>query len=173
MGNRVPEKEDLLISSSRTSKLKGVRAFRALALLVAVIFNLLLLLGLAFYLLDDDDYRQVLIWSADYFLDSQLEIEGAFSLNVDQIVELRAETIRLQANDGSYDLSIGKLDLQQRFGSYLMTGKLWFNHLHVEDLRGEVKETGARKPVRGMSLTGGIGRCPSWSSKKFSYVICR
>lgn len=132
-----------MIDSFRASKPRGVRTLRALALLVAVIFNLLLLLGLALYLLDDDDYRHALIWSADYFLDSQLEIDGAFSLSVGHEVELKAETVRLKANDGSYDLSVGKLDVEQRFGSYLITGKMWFNHVRVEDLSGEIKETGA------------------------------
>ena len=34
-----------------------------------------------------------------------------------------------------YDLSVGKLNVGQRFGSYLWTGTLWINHLNLEDLR--------------------------------------
>jgi uncharacterized protein involved in outer membrane biogenesis len=104
--------------------------------------NLLLLLGVGIYLLNDDDYRRVAIWSADYFLDSELEIDGNFSLRIGREVELTAETVRLKANDGSYDLSAGKLNVEQRFGSYLWTGTLWINHLNLEDLRGEIKDTG-------------------------------
>jgi hypothetical protein len=112
--------------------------FRALAFLVAVLFNLLLLLGVVLYLLDDDDYRHMLIWSADYFLDSRLEIDGSFSIKFAPEVELNAETLRLRANDGSYDLSLDKLYLQQRFTSYLRTGTFWINKLSADDLQVEI-----------------------------------
>ena len=105
--------------------------------------NLALILGVGLHLVSDDNYRRVLIWSADHLLDSQLEIEGAFAFRLGREVELGAEKVRLKANDGSYDLSIDKLDVEQRFGSYLTSGKLWFNHLRMEGLSGEIKETGA------------------------------
>jgi uncharacterized protein involved in outer membrane biogenesis len=111
-------------------------------MVLAIGFNLMLLLGVGIYLLNDDDYRRVAIWSADYFLDSRLEIDGDFSLRIGHQVELTAETVRLKANDGSYDLSVGKLNVGQRFGSYLWTGTLWINHLNLENLRGEIRETG-------------------------------
>lgn len=130
-----------MIGSSKAARFRGVRALHALVLLFAVILNLLLLLGLALSLFDDDDYRQALIWSADYFLDSRLEIGGAFSLSIGREVRLRAENVRLSANDDSYDLSLGQLDMEQRLGSYIATGKLWFNHLHARDLSGEIRET--------------------------------
>ena len=104
--------------------------------------NMLLLLGVGIYLLNDDDYRRAVIWSADYFLDSRLEIDGAFSIRIGQEVELTAESVRLTANDGSYALSAGKLNVEQRFGSYLWTDTLWINHLNLEDLHGEIRETG-------------------------------
>jgi uncharacterized protein involved in outer membrane biogenesis len=91
--------------------------------------------------MDDDDYRHVLIWSADYFLDSQLEIDGSFSIKFAREVELNAEKLRLKANDGSYDLSLGKLYLQQRFTSYLGTGTFWINKLSADDLRVEITAT--------------------------------
>jgi len=105
-------------------------------------FNLLVVVGAGLYFLNDDDYRHVLIWSADYFLDSQLEIDGAFSVRFGREVELNAETVRLKANDGSYDLSLGKLNLEQRFASYISTGTFWINSLGIEDLQAEIKETG-------------------------------
>jgi len=68
--------------------------------------NLVLLAGVGLYLLNDDDYREIFIWSADYFLDSRLEIDGAFSLRIGHEVELTAGAVRLKGNDGSYDLSV-------------------------------------------------------------------
>jgi hypothetical protein len=109
---------------------------------LAFAFNLMLLLGVILYFLSDDNYRQLLVWSADQFLDSELVIDGDFSISIGQEVELTAETVRLKAKDGSYDLSVGKLNVEQRFGSYLWTGTLWINHLNMEDLRGEIRETG-------------------------------
>jgi hypothetical protein len=104
--------------------------------------NLVLLAGVGLYLLNDDDYREILIWSADYFLDGRLEIDGAFSVSIGHKIELTAEAVRLKAYDGSYDLSVARLNVEQRFGSYLSTGTLWINHLNLEDLRGDIRETG-------------------------------
>ena len=107
-----------MFESPKKSKPKGFRTLRALLIVLGFGLNLLLLLGVGIYLLNDDDYRRVAIWSADYFLDSELEIDGGFSLRIGHEVELTAETVRLKANDGSYDLSVGKLNVAQRFGSY-------------------------------------------------------
>jgi|GEM_PF-1122369 len=121
---------------------KSPRTLRTLSMVLAFGFNLLLLLGAGLYFMNDNDYRHVLIWSADYFLDSQLEIDGAFSVKFGREVELRAEIVRLKANDSSYDLSLGKLKLEQRFASYLSTGTFWINSLNIEDLHAEIVETG-------------------------------
>ena len=120
---------------------KRFRKLRVLTLVAAACINLLLLLGTFLYFMDDDDYRHVLIWSADYFLDSQLEIDGAFTVRFDREFELAAEKVRLKANDGSYDLSLGKLNIEQRLGSYLSEGRLWINSLSMEDLHGEMTAT--------------------------------
>jgi hypothetical protein len=112
-------------------------------MMLAFGLNLVLLTGVGLYLLNDDDYRKILIWSADYFLDGRLEIDGAFSVSIGHQVELTAEAVRLKAYDGSYDLSLARLNVEQRFGSYLSTGTLWINHLNMEDLHGEIRETGS------------------------------
>lgn len=114
---------------------------RGLAWLAAVLLGLLLSLGAVLYLLDDDDYRHVLIWSTDFFLDSQLEIEGAFSIKFAHEVELSAEKVRLQANDGSYELALGDIYLQQRFMSYLRSGTFWINELSIAYLRAGITAT--------------------------------
>ena len=127
-----------MTGSIRSAKPRKGGTLRALAFLVAALFNLLLMLGAALYLLDDDDYRHVLVWSADYFLDSRLQIDGSFSIKFAAEVELNAEKLRLQANDGSYDLSLEKLYLQQRFTSYLGTGTFWINKLSADNLQVEI-----------------------------------
>ena len=94
-----------MFESPKKSKPKGFRTLRALLIALGLGLNLLLLLGVGIYLLNDDDYRRVAIWTADYFLDSELEIDGNFSLRIGREIELTAETVRLKANDGSYDQS--------------------------------------------------------------------
>jgi len=120
---------------------KSPRILRALFMVLAFGLNLLVVAGAGLYFSNDEDYRQLLIWSVDHFLDSQLEIDGDFSIKFERVVELRAENVRLKARDGSYDLSLGKLQVEQRFASYLGTGTFWINSLGMEDLRAEVKET--------------------------------
>ena len=122
---------------------KSPRTLRALFMVLAFGLNLLVVVGAGIYFLNDDDYRHILIWSVDYFLDSTLEIDGNFSVNFGNEVELSAETVRLKARDGSYDLSLGKLHVEQRFASYLGTGTFWINSLSMEDLHVEIKETEA------------------------------
>ncbi|UCH41448.1 MAG: AsmA family protein [Gammaproteobacteria bacterium] len=129
--------------STRKVRRKHPYILGALSMLLAFGLNLVLMLGVGLNLMNDDNYRRILIWSADHILDSRLEIDGAFSFRLGHEVQLKAETVRLKANDGSYDLSVGKLDVEQRLSSYLTTGKLWFNHLRMEGLSGEIKETGA------------------------------
>jgi hypothetical protein len=107
--------------------------------------NLVLLTVIGLYLLNDDDYREILIWSADYFLDGRLDIDGAFSVRIGHEVELTAEGVRLKAYDGSYDLSVARLNVEQRFGSYLTSGTLWINHLNMEDLQGDIRDTGGEE----------------------------
>ena len=131
-----------MFESTKKSKPKGSRTLRALLVVLAFGLNLMLLAGVGLYLLNDDDYRKIAIWSADYFLDGRLEIDGAFSVRIGHEVELTAEGLHLKSYDGSYDLSVGRLNVEQRFGSYLTTGTLWINHLNMEDLQGDIRESG-------------------------------
>ena len=110
-----------------------------------VVSGLLLVLTITFagvlLLLNDDDYRDIIIWSVDTFTDSQLEVNGAFSISFGEEVVLSAEEVHLKADDNSYGLLIGKLNAQHRFGSYLKTGVFWFNDLTLADVRLNIIET--------------------------------
>ena len=134
-----------MFESTKKSRPKGSRLLRALFMAFASGLNLVLLTVIGLYLLNDDDYREILIWSADYFLDGRLDIDGAFSVRIGHEVELTAEGVRLKAYDGSYDLSVARLNVEQRFGSYLTSGTLWINHLNMEDLQGDIRDTGGEE----------------------------
>jgi hypothetical protein len=110
-------------------------ARRLLLLLLALALGVGLLIGGALLYLDDEDYRLLLIWEADQFLDAQLEINGPFSLTLGRNLLLNAGDVRLTANDGSYTFEAGEIDLSQRLGSWLMTGTFWTNHLRLADVQ--------------------------------------
>ena len=139
--------------SVKQPRRRRFRPLRALFMLVAFAFNLLLLTGVVLYLLNDDHYRKILIWSTDQFLDTQLEINGDFSLGIGRVVELHAEDVRLQAIDGSYAVSLDKINIEQRFASYISTGTFWINSLHMEGLDADVRESIDEEPFDWDSLS--------------------
>jgi hypothetical protein len=108
-------------------------ARRLLLLLIVLLLGLTVLVGGALVYLDDEDYRRLLIWEADRFHDARLEINGPFSLRLGRDLALIAGDVRLTANDGSYTVEAGEVDLSQRLGSWLMTGTLWINHLTLSN----------------------------------------
>ena len=85
---------------------KRFRPMRALFMLLAFGFNLVVVTGAILYLLNDDHYRKILIWSADQYLDTRLEINGEFSIEFGRVLKLIAEDVQVQAIDGSYELSL-------------------------------------------------------------------
>jgi len=113
---------------------------RALFLIPVFLVGLLLLLSATLYVMSADSYRNTLIWSADFFLDSQLEIDGTFLIDFGQKTQLIVKDIRLKANDGRYALSIGEIHLEQDFDSSIETRSFWLNHLRLSDLDLDVVE---------------------------------
>jgi hypothetical protein len=112
--------------------------WRTLKWVLAFALSLFLLLALALYLLRASDYQQALVWSADHFLDAQLEFEGEFSLELGRKIYLRTQAVNLQANDGSYKLSIAEMDVQQDLIKSLLTETLILDSLNVSDMRLDV-----------------------------------
>jgi len=112
---------------------------RAGYLLVGTLLLLVLVVGGALLFMDDDNYRDLLVFGTDYFLDTHLEINGDFSFTPGREITLVAESVRLTANDGSYTATIGEFRGRQRLGSYLMTGTFWINSLVLSDVQLHVK----------------------------------
>jgi len=111
---------------------------RALIVVAAFLVTLLLLFSAALFLMSDDDYRTALIWSAGFFYETELEIDGAFALSLGHKIELKAEKIRWKANDSSYTLSIAEMYVEQDVDLSLKSQTLWINSLRVADLHIEV-----------------------------------
>jgi len=114
---------------------------RLLVLIVSVIFGSALLVTGVVVLLSDDEYKQLLSWGAEQFLDSTLVISGPINLDISKNITLESGDISLKANNGSYTLSIGSLHGSFRLGSYLRTGTFWINSLALEDVTIQVVES--------------------------------
>ena len=114
---------------------------RLSVLLAGLVLGILLLLTAAALILDEADYKRLLAWGAERFLDSQLLIEGPITVDISRNLLLTAGGVLLKADDGSYRLSAGKLHTSFRLGSYLSTGTFWFNNLELTDVDLEVLET--------------------------------
>ena len=116
----------------------GLYLRRLMLLLCGLLIGLVVLLSALLLLLDDDAYRDALIWSADTFIDARLEIKDNFSLDLGRNILLSADTVQLRAKDGSYKLDIGSFDGSLRFGDYIKTGTFWINSLALADVRLEI-----------------------------------
>ena len=114
---------------------------RLLLLLSSLLLAGILLLAGAVMFLQEANYKQILAWGAEQFLDSQLIINGPLKLDISRNLALAAGEILFYANDDSYRLAIGKLYINFRLGSYLQTRSFVFNNLELKDISLEVKET--------------------------------
>ena len=123
-------------------------------MLVAVfVVALLLLFGAALLLMSDEDFRDALIFSADFFFDSQLDIDGAFTLSFGHKIELKADSIRWKANDGPYSLSIGELHVEQDVDLSFKSKTLWINSLRLTDLHIEVAAKESDQTIKGQTFS--------------------
>ena len=114
---------------------------RLLILLASLLLTSVLILVCAVLLLQESNYKRILGWGAEQFLDSQLIIKGPLKLDIARNLVLSSGEILLYANDDSYRLAIGKLHASFRLGSYLQTGFFWLNNLELQDINLRVKET--------------------------------
>ena len=95
------------------------------ALLAGLLLVGVLIVAAVVLFFDESDHKRLLVWAAGQFLDSELVIEGPLELDIARNLSLATGDIRLEANDGSYQLSVGKLKTNFRLGSYLQTGVFW------------------------------------------------
>ena len=73
--------------------------------------------------------------------DTRLEMDGAVALNFGKQAGLSAEAVHVISDDGSYNVSLGKLNMQPDLAAYLETGTLRFHKLNIDDLHAEITDT--------------------------------
>lgn len=113
---------------------------RLLAFLPVLLLNLVVLVAGVLLVLDDEDYRSALAWTARTFLDASLQINGPFALHLGREASLTADKVSLVANDGSYSLSVGEFRTRLRLGP-LVEGIFWVKSLMLADVHLEMKRT--------------------------------
>ncbi len=125
---------------------------RLLLLLPGMVAVAALLLAGALLLLDDADYKHILVWASDRFLDTELEIAGPFSIRLSDGIHVTAGDVQLRAHDGSYLISTHEFSTGFRVVS-IFSGALVVNDLAMSDahLRINETETGNTKAA-GFSL---------------------
>jgi len=126
---------------------------RLLLLLAGTVAALVLLLAGALLILDDTDYKRILEWATDTFLDSELEIGGPFSVRLSDGIHVMAGAVQLQAHDGSYSVSANKFSTQFRVVS-IFSGALVIKDLSLADAHVWIKEmeNGRRNNPAGIAL---------------------
>ena len=110
-----------------------------LLLLASTVAIAVLLPAGAVLILDDSDYKRLLVWASDTFLDSELEIAGPFSISLSDGVHVTAGDVRLQAHDGSYMLATHELSTYFRVVS-MLSGTFVINDLVLTDTRLNLTE---------------------------------
>jgi hypothetical protein len=113
---------------------------RLLLLLPGTVVVAALLLTGALLILDDADYKRILIWATDTFLDSELEIAGSFSVKLADGIHVSADDIRLQAHDDSYLVSTHEFSTNFRLVS-ILSGALVIQDLTLTDAHLRINET--------------------------------
>jgi hypothetical protein len=112
---------------------------RLVVFLPGMLLNLVVLVAGVLLILDEDDYRAALVWTARTFLDASLQIKGPFALHLGREAALTAGKVSLIANDGSYSLSMGEFQTRIRLDP-LMDGIIWVKSLVLADVHLEMKQ---------------------------------
>ncbi len=124
---------------------------RAGLVLFALLAGVVLLVAVLLAVFDETDYQRVLVWSADYFLDSELHVSGPLSVRYSQGVSLAADAISLHAHDGSFSLETNAFRLHFRPVS-LFTGAHRVDELVLGDLVLKINETEGGGGVAGFAI---------------------
>jgi hypothetical protein len=107
--------------------------------LSSMVLSLAMLLAGALLVLNDDDYRTALVWTARTFLDARLQINGPLGLHLAREAWLSAGKVSLIANDGRYSLAVGEFQTRVRLDS-LLHGILWVKSLLLDDVHLEIRQ---------------------------------
>jgi len=106
---------------------------KILLTLVVISAVIIIPLYVIFTTFNNDDYRRAIIWSAHHFTDYELEINGAFSIDISMEPVIRAKQINIRALDKSIEVYIETIDLQIALKP-LLSDTLNIKYLNISDV---------------------------------------
>ncbi len=146
---------------------------RLLLSFVGVILVITLILIGTTQFLDETHYKNLLIWAAKNYLNSELQIHGPFELEFSENTKLTTNDISLNSYDNDTKITIGKLLINFRLSSYIDTGVFWFNELVLEDVNflqvESIQENDEEFDFESISLPPVVINNATFKNIKFSY----
>ena len=121
---------------------------RILISLVGLLVGLSLIIFSAIFILGESHYKQIMIWAAEQYLDSELIIEGPVKIDVYSNFILEAGNLNLIAHDGSYQLTTSSMQINLRVGPYLRKGNFWFNNINFDNAQLNLFEINNEVPKK-------------------------
>ena len=117
-----------------------MRWIKKIFVLLIVIFAVfIIIVGILFTVLDDEDYRKILISLVNSNTELTLAIDGGFSLDLSSEPSFSASGVSLQSASGDYDVQIDDIEAQIKL-SPLLDGILWFKSLKINDVDIHIDE---------------------------------
>jgi len=129
----------------------GVWLKRSGLILFGLLAGLVLTVAALLIAFDDADYQRAFVWSADYFLDSDLVFSGPLSVRYSDGVLVSAEAFQMHAHDDSYSLETKALNLHFHLVS-VFSGALWIDNLTLGDLILKLNESEDDPGTAGFSI---------------------
>ena len=105
----------------------------------------LIIAGILLTVLDDEDYRKILISLVNSNSELTLAIDGGFTLDLSSEPSFSASQVSLQSANGDYDIQIDDIEAQIKL-SPLLNGILWFKTLKVNDVDIHIDEHSVQVP---------------------------
>jgi len=105
----------------------------------------LIIVGILLTVLDDEDYRKILISLVNSNSELTLAIDGGFTLDLSSEPSFSASQVSLQSANGDYDIQIDDIEAQIKL-SPLLNGILWFKTLKVNDVDIHIDERSVQVP---------------------------
>lgn len=114
---------------------------RILISLVGLLVGLSLIIFSVKFILGESHYKQIMIWAAEQYFDSELIIEGPIKVDISSNFKLEAGNLKLIAKDDSFQLTTSSVQFTLRMIPYLRKGIFWFDNINLENTQLKLFET--------------------------------
>jgi len=111
--------------------------------LIVIFAVFIIIVGILFTVLDDEDYRKILISLVNSNSELTLVIDGGFTLDLSSEPSFTASGLSLKSAEGDYDVQIDDIEAQIKL-SPLLDGILWFKNLKINDVDVRIDERTAQ-----------------------------